>query len=367
MSQLEVQQVSVAYAENIVIQYLDMDLEAGKLGCLIGPSGCGKSTLLRAIAGFEPVREGSIRLGGREISRPGKTLPPERRRIGMVFQDFALFPHLSIEDNVAFGLRGWSSGKRRTRVEELLRLVGLADRANAHPHQLSGGQQQRIALARALAPKPEILLLDEPFSSLDAELREQLALDVRGWLQKEEMTGLMVTHDQGEALGIADHVGLLHQGRLLQWDTPYRIYHAPSHRFVAEFIGHSRFLPGELLEGQQVRTPFGCFARKVDGIHPESASGITCPVDQCGQMGRRVEVLLRPDDFLPSEEGTLRGKVVERRFRGAEYLYNVELADGNRIQCLAPSHFAYQPGEEIALLSTLQEVVVFDGERAVLE
>jgi iron(III) transport system ATP-binding protein len=293
-------------------------------------------------------------------AEPAFTLPPERRRVGMVFQDFALFPHLSIADNIAFGLRDQNAAQRRRRVEELLKLVGLPEMAGVHPHQLSGGQQQRIALARALAPRPEILLLDEPFSSLDAELREQLALDLRAWLRAEGVTALMVTHDQAEALGVADHVGLLSDGRLLQWDTPYRLYHAPNHRFVAEFVGQSCFVPGELIDDRQVRTPFGCFTRK-GGPHPELACADCCIPDSLATRRTPVSVLVRPDDFVPGEVGPLRGLVLERRFRGAEYLYRVRLPEGAEVQCLAPSHFAFEVGQEIGLMAAMQEVVVFDN------
>ncbi len=357
--QLRLDKVSVSYGDTAVVREAELTLEAGELGCLIGPSGCGKSTLLRAVAGFEPIVAGRIELHGREVSRPGRRVPPEKRRVGMVFQDFALFPHLTVRDNIGYGLKRLSGRKRRQRVEELLRLVGLAPTAKAYPHQLSGGQQQRIALARAVAPKPEILLLDEPFSSLDAELREQLALDVRGWLHHEGITGLLVTHDQNEAFGMADRLGVLHEGRLLQWDSPYRIYHAPKHRFVAEFIGQGSFVAGDLLNGQQVRTPFGCYNRK-NAADPAEGSPAFCLTEDAVKQSEPVEVLLRPDDFIPGEDGPLRGRILEKRFRGAEYLYTVALTDSDtRIYCLAPSHFGYAVGHEIGLTPALQEVVVF--------
>ena len=360
MPQLQIDAASVAYGGRTVVHQVSLALERRELGCLIGPSGCGKSTLLRAIAGFEPLSEGRIELHGKPVSSalPSFTQPPEQRRVGMVFQDFALFPHLDIAANIAFGLRGQPPAQRRARVTELLQLVGLPEAARAHPHQLSGGQQQRIALARALAPRPEILLLDEPFSSLDAELREQLAIDLRAWLRQEEVTALMVTHDQGEALGVADRVGLLHEGRLLQWDTPYRLYHAPAHRFVAEFVGESCFVAGELIDDRQVRTPFGCFTRK-GGPNAEIACADRCIPDTAAKQRRPVSVLVRPDDFVPDEESPLRGRVLERRFRGAEYLYRIRLPQGAEVQCLAPSHFALEVGQEIGLTPALQEVVVF--------
>ena len=232
---LELTDIDIAYPPKRVVQEVSLHMLCAGIGCLLGPSGCGKTTLLRALAGFEPVQRGSIRLEGVELSRPGWTLPPEQRRIGLMFQDLALFPHLTVADNVAFGLRGWKSSERRARVIELLRLVGLADFAKRYPHQLSGGQQQRVALARALAPRPRLLLLDEPFSSLDVTLREDLAREVRGILLREGTGGLLVSHDQFEAFAFADEIGVLYEGRLLQWDSAYNLYHRPANRFVADF------------------------------------------------------------------------------------------------------------------------------------
>ena len=226
-SQIELRQVSVNYQSFTAVREVSMTLEKGQIGCLLGPSGCGKTTLLRAIAGFEPVTAGEISLHGTVISSPRLNRPPEQRRVGMVFQDFALFPHLNIERNIGFGLAGLRRGDRQRRISELLSLVDLSASAKSYPHELSGGQQQRVALARALAPNPEILLLDEPFSSLDSELREQLASEVRVLLKRSEVTAILVTHDQHEAFAMADHVTLLHNGRVAQSDTPYNLYHNP--------------------------------------------------------------------------------------------------------------------------------------------
>ena len=203
-----------------VIPDLNLQLERGQIGCLLGASGCGKSTVLRAIAGFEPVRGGRIVLEGRELSSPQQQVAPERRRVGMMFQDYALFPHMSVARNVGFGLRRASPQEREARVAELLALVGLAHAGDSYPHELSGGQQQRVALARALAPAPELLLLDEPFSNLDTDTREHLAQEVRGILRATGHTAILVTHNQAEALAIADRIGSLSGGQLQYWDSP---------------------------------------------------------------------------------------------------------------------------------------------------
>ncbi len=219
-----------------VVDGFQLQLERGHIGCLLGASGCGKSTVLRAIAGFEPVRAGQIALDGRVISSPSVQVAPELRRVGLMFQDYALFPHLNVERNVGFGLRRLDAATRAARVSEMLEMVGLLQAAQSYPHELSGGQQQRVALARALAPSPELLLLDEPFSNLDVDTREHLAFEVRDILRSTGHTAILVTHNQAEAFAIADRIGVMSEGRILQWDSPYRLQHHPEGAFVAEFI-----------------------------------------------------------------------------------------------------------------------------------
>src|SRR5688572_14171063 len=223
---LEIDRLRFAYpGHGPVCEDFTLSLAEGQIGCLLGASGCGKSTVLRCIAGLEPIDDGEIRLHGETVSRRGRTVPPEARRVGLVFQDYALFPHLSVEDNVGFGLRGLERTGRNARVHELLDAVGLDLAARKYPHQLSGGQKQRVALARALAPRPQLLLLDEPFSNLDIEMRERLSLEVRAILKALRTTALLVTHDQLEAFAMADAVGVMRHGRIEQWDTAYNLYH----------------------------------------------------------------------------------------------------------------------------------------------
>jgi iron(III) transport system ATP-binding protein len=242
MSKLTLQNIHIRYDDSAVVHDVNLTVADGQIGCLLGPSGCGKTTLLRAIAGFEPITQGTITLNGQVISEPGKHLPPEKRNIGMVFQDYALFPHLNIADNITFGIRKQSGKAKSQRVTELLELVNLPGYAQRYPHELSGGQQQRIALARALAPRPRLLLLDEPFGSQDVELREMLAREVRDILKREGMTAILVTHDQHEAFAMADEIGVLQSGRLQQWDTGYNLYHKPVNQFVAGFIGQGTLI-----------------------------------------------------------------------------------------------------------------------------
>jgi iron(III) transport system ATP-binding protein len=351
MPLLELKNVSHAYGRHVVVSNLSCTLEPGSIGCLLGPSGCGKTTVLRAIAGFETIDSGEIRLDGAVVSRPGHNVPPEQRRIGMVFQDYALFPHLSVADNIAFGLQKSVPAARRERVEELLVTVGLAGAGGKFPHELSGGQQQRVALARALAPQPQLLLLDEPFSNLDVDLRERLSLEVRDILKQSGTTADLVTHDQHEAFAVADEIGIMHEGRIQQWDTPYNLYHRPANRFVADFVGQGVFLQGEVIDPSQVRIELG------------TLSG-TIPTDcmaGCSRCGRdcRVDVLLRPDDIVHDDAAAIQAEVVAKAFRGAEFLYTLELPSGRRVLSLVPSHHNHAIGEKIGIRLDVDHVVVF--------
>jgi iron(III) transport system ATP-binding protein len=343
-SQLDVNGVSVAYGGSPVVHEVSFALPQGAIGCLLGPSGCGKTTLLRAVAGFEPVCAGTIELRGRLVSRPGTTLAPEHRRVGMVFQDFALFPHLTVAGNLGFGIRHLRGKERRERIAELLELVGMTAAARDYPHQLSGGQQQRVALARAMAPRPDILLLDEPFSSMDAELREQLAHEVRELLMRDGITAVLVTHDQLEAFAMADRIAVMSKGRIHQWGSGFELYHEPADRFVADFIGQGVMLPGRVVDDLQVETELGILA----GRQPH---GLTA--------GRHAEVLLRPDDVLHDDASQLKATVVGRAFRGAEYLYTLGLGSGQRILCLVQSHHNHALGESIGIRTDLEHLVAF--------
>ncbi|MFA7387657.1 MAG: ABC transporter ATP-binding protein [Thiohalobacteraceae bacterium] len=341
---LEIDQLSVRYGDVAVVEALSCGLAQGRIGCLLGPSGCGKTTVLRAIAGFEPVATGEIRLRGKVVSRPDWALAPERRQVGMVFQDFALFPHLSIADNVAFGIRKLGPAQRDARVAELLDLVGLGAYARVYPHQLSGGQQQRVALARAIAPRPNLLLMDEPFSSMDVELREQLAREVRGILRHEGITAVLVTHDQMEAFAMADEIGVMHRGRLEQWGSAYDLYHRPVSRFVADFIGQGVLLPGKVLNANQVETELGIITGKVAADMPPDTA---------------VDVLIRPDDIIHDDASPWLTQVCDKAFRGAEFLYTLCLSSGAKILSLVPSHHDHAIGERIGIRVDIDHLVMF--------
>jgi iron(III) transport system ATP-binding protein len=292
------------------------------------------------------VSNGSISVGGRVLSTPGTQVSPEDRRVGMVFQDFALFPHLDVRGNVGFGLRHLSRAERRKRVAHLLQMVSLGDCAAAWPHELSGGQQQRVALARALAPGPDILLLDEPFSSLDSELRNQLASEVRDLLKADGVTAILVTHDQHEAFAMADSVSLLHQGHIEQTDTPYNLYHRPANAFIAEFIGGGSLIEVTINADGELNDGLGALDKKSQSFTP----------------GQRLRLLVRPDDIEYDEFSKTQLRVMDRSFRGANFLYELMLPDGQRVPCLAPSHVAADRGSLLPVRFDLQHVVVFNGD-----
>jgi iron(III) transport system ATP-binding protein len=341
--QLEVRNLRQAYGELEVIAGLDFSLARGAIGCLLGPSGCGKTTVLRCIAGFETLREGEIRIGGLIVSGPGVMLAPEKRRIGMVFQDYALFPHLTVAANIAFGLHAMPAAARDARVGELAELVGLSATLKKYPHEISGGQQQRVALARALAPRPELLLLDEPFSHLDVDLREHLSAEVRGIIKASGATAVLVTHDQQEAFAMADEIGILHQGRIQQWDTPYNLYHRPANRFVADFVGQGVFLPARSLNGHQLEIELGVLQGEAGGTAD-------------------VEVLLRPDDVVHDDAAPTQAEVLHKAFRGAEILYTLRLQSGRKVLALVPSHHNHALGEKIGIRLDVDHVVAFRAE-----
>lgn len=340
---LELTQVSHHYGKRAIVQDISFQLARGSIGCLLGPSGCGKTTILRAIAGFEPISQGEIRFNDQVVSRVNFTLAPERRRVGMVFQDYALFPHLTCAGNIGFGLHKLSSAERSRRVDELLEMTGLKGSAALYPSELSGGQQQRVALARALAPNPELLLLDEPFSNLDVDLRERLCGEVRDILKHNNATAVVVTHDQHEAFAIADEVGVIADGKLQQWSTPYDLYHEPRNRFVADFIGQGTRLPGRVLNANEVEVELGI----LQGTFTQAP-------------GTEVDVFLRPDDIIHDDESPRMATVVHKAFRGAQFLYTFRLKSGQEVMSLVPSHHDHRIGSDIGIRLQIDHVIVFE-------
>ena len=339
---LELDHITCGYQPDVAtVRDLSLHLQPGNILCLLGPSGCGKTTTLRAIAGFEKVSSGEIRLQGQVVASASVHVPPERRRVGMVFQEYALFPHLSVKDNVAFGLYHWESGERQSRVQSLLELVGLQGLDHRFPHELSGGQQQRVAIARALAPKPLMLLLDEPFSNLDPEMTIKMRKELYRVLRQTQTTAILVTHDHEEAFAMADQVAVMQDGVLVQCATPETIYQQPSCSFVAEFIGQANTIPGIIHQGQ-VETEIGTFTHQSDLLNQS-----------------RVLVMIRPNDiqFTPAEPGS--GRIESRQFQGSQTLYAIRLNSGQLIHCCMLPIPVYNIDTSVNIQVTTSQTILF--------
>jgi iron(III) transport system ATP-binding protein len=315
----------------VAVREISLQVRRGEVLSLLGPSGCGKTTVLRLIAGLERPDSGEVHVNGQRVAGRGSWVPPEKRRVGLVFQDYALFPHMTIARNIAFPLSKWPAARREQRVAELLELIGMSGMGNRYPHQLSGGQQQRVALARALAPEPDLVLMDEPFSSLDAESRASTRDQVRGILKSLGTTVIFVTHDQEEALLLGDRVAVMNAGHVEQVGTPEAIFQSPATRFVAEFLGLSCFLPG-------IVTPVGL--QTEIGLNPQAA-GAPC--------GTAVEVLVRPDDLLVQADPDGDARVVRCMYRGMDYLYDVALPSGTTVRCIGAHTYKLSPGTPVRL------------------
>ncbi|MDP3919365.1 MAG: ABC transporter ATP-binding protein [Candidatus Omnitrophota bacterium] len=340
---LELNGVTHSYGSQIIVENLSLQLERGDIGCLLGPSGDGKTTVLRAIAGFEEITAGEVLINGVCVSRPGWKMAPHKRRIGIVFQDHALFPHMTVAENVGFGLRA-SLKETQKVVASWLDAIGLRKAEKAFPHELSGGERQRVAIARAMAPKPDLILLDEPFSNLDIELREKLSMQVRDILKGHSATALFVTHDQQEAFAMGDGVGILHEKTVQQWGSAYDLYHRPANRFVADFIGEGIFLPAIVQSDTELTMELGSI---------RSAQKLSYP------RGETVDMLLRPDDIVHDDESSMTAEVRKKTFRGSYILYTLRLASGCEVLSHVPSHHDHPIGCRIGIRLELDHVIAF--------
>lgn len=343
---LKVDGIRCQFNSTVVIEQASFRIDSGEIACLLGPSGCGKTTLLRAIAGFQDIAAGSISLLGETIANSNGSTPPELRPVGMVFQDFALFPHLNVADNIRFGIHHLAKQEQQAIVDEMLELVQLDELGKRFPHELSGGQNQRVALARALARNPRLMLMDEPFSSLDAELRQSLGLEVREILKQRDISALLVTHDQEEAFAFADTIGLMKDGAIQQWASAYTLYHEPANRFVADFIGRGRFIPGFVQDAQHADTELGLLKGQLDQAWPS---------------GSAVEILVRPDDLRIDPQANVRGTVVSKVFSGSATLYTLKLKTGSVVEALLPSHQDYDVGSEVGIGNDIQHLIAFQA------
>ena len=340
---LEINNIDVFVDQQKIIDDLSLKLDNNKIGCLLGPSGSGKTTLLQTIAGFIQPQKGRIVINGVTVDNEHHHTATEKRNLSMVFQDYALFPHLTVHKNIEFGIYKLPSEEKRKILNQMLELCSLTRYAKRYPHELSGGQQQRVALARALATDPKVLLLDEPFSNLDANLKLNIIRDVREILLAKNITSLVITHDQEEALSMADMLGVIDNGKLLQWDSAYNIYHEPNSIEIATFVGMGGMIRGTISDNQ-VSTILGTFNLN-DSTNFKN--------------GSLVKVLIRPDDIIHNDESTQYATIDQKQFRGSEFLYRLRLDNGETIACFAPSHHNHHIGEKIGIITDIEHVIVF--------
>ena len=344
---LIISNLSLMFEEkNKVLSNINFHIDDSEICCILGPSGCGKTSLLRAIAGFESISSGSILKDGVCITNSVENTPVANRNMGMVFQDYALFPNMDVKSNIAFGLKNSTELEKDNRVNYLLDLVNLVDCKNKYPHELSGGEQQRIALVRALAPSPDIILMDEPFSNIDQDIKEELVSDVRLLLKELAITSIIVTHDQNEAFNLADKVAIMNNGTIQQVGIPYDIYHKPVNKFVANFIGLGTFLPLKKNNKGDFEIPLG----------PLDNNRIKNELTKFDNL----EMLIRPDDIIHNDLSIKKAKILEKQFRGAEFLYKLLYNNEHQILCYAPSHHNHEIGELIGIELDIQHYVIFE-------
>ncbi len=341
---LELKNVTLSYAGQTVVNDISFELNTGQIACLLGPSGSGKTSIQRMIAGFVRPDQGQILIDGDTVASDSCHLPPEQRRVGMVFQDYALFPHLSVRDNIAFGLQGQSVERAKERVHQMLSLCRLDDYPERYPHQLSGGQQQRVALARALAPKPALLLLDEPFSGTDADLRQQLCGEVRDWLKLEGTSAILVTHDQVEAFAMADVIGLIGDHQLQQWSPPNVLYEAPATRFAALFIGRGQLISAKPNAAGELSCALGKVPTRSLDIHSATET---------------YSVLIRPENLIITDQSPYQCTVSHRSYQGGHFLLRVTLPSGEPVEMLTRDPMAYQVGDVISMSLSDQPLMVY--------
>ena len=341
-TQLKVSTISHSYDTVQTLTDVSLSLQRGEIGCLLGSSGSGKTTLLRIIAGLEKQSKGKIEIADKNIASEAIWIPPEKRNIAMVFQDYALFPHLTVADNIRFALFNMPRKVQLGKVEEMLLTVGLGGYGRKYPHQLSGGQQQRVALGRALVTNPDLLLLDEPFSGLDVRMREQIAVQVKKIVKEKDITTLIVTHDQAEAFAFADYVGVMKNGKLLQWDTASALYDHPITSEIASFVSDGTLLDGHILENGNVEYPLGTI------IHNNPNHLLP---------GSRVHVFVRPEQVILDSSSKVRAKIISHVFRGATILYSLELSTGVRMAVLVTNRNIMANGEMVSI--SCREPILF--------
>lgn len=341
---LEIENISLNIDGNLIIDNLNLNICEQEIISIIGPSASGKSSLLRIIAGFENVNSGRVKINGVIVDDRSKVVVPQNRQVGIIFQDLALFPHLNCEDNILFGISKHTPAEKYKRLNRLSNLLDISGILKSFPHEISGGQQQRIAIARALAPKPEILLLDEPFSALDEKLKETLMSDVKKLLQEEKITTIVITHNIKEAFEISDKIAFLDDKKIIQYDTAYNLYHKPLTKEIANFCGIGSFINGKVIDANHVQTKLGQFFGNTSQF----------------TIGSNVKVMIRPDDIIHDDNSTQSAKVIEKSFHGSDFLYKLELSDGERVFCYTPSHHNHALNEVIGIKPVIDHLIIFN-------
>ena len=340
---LEIKDISYSINKNLILDDLNLNIFPEEIISIIGPSASGKSSLLRVIAGFDQINSGRIILNEKIVDDASTFIKPNDRNVGIIFQDLALFPHLNCEENILFGISNLEPSERKSRLKKLSTLLDINNILEKFPHEISGGQQQRIAIARALAPKPELLLFDEPFSALDEELKDLLIADVKILLKTEKITSVFVTHNIKEAFQLSDKIAYLSDRRIIQNETPYNIYHKPLSKEIAHFCGNGCFIRGTVVDSNHVATPLG------------KIFGDTIPY----KTNDHVDVMIRPDDVIHDDNSTESARVVDKKFFGSDFLYKLELKDGQSILCLTPSHHNHSINEVIGIRVEIDHLVLF--------
>ena len=345
-SKLELQNVKITLDENIILNDINLSIQNGEIVSLMGSSASGKTSLIRSIAGYQNISSGSIKIDNSVVDNSNEFISVDKRNIGVIFQDLALFPHLTVRENICFGLFKDTEINQNSRALELENMLNIGLIKNRYPHQISGGQQQRVAIARAMAPKPTILLLDEPFSALDQELKDNLMIDIKKILKKEQTTAILITHDPKEAFTMSDKIAFLSDGKIAQYDTPYNLYHKPSSKEIANFFGITSFMKAKVKDANHVDTILG------------SIFGNT----QDFKANEEVYVLIRPDDIIHDDDSTESAKVIDKVFYGSDFLYHLELKDRQRIYCYTPSHHNHSLNESIGIKPVIDHLMLFKNQ-----
>ena len=341
---LEIENISLNIDGKSILDNLELNVQEREIVSIIGPSASGKSSLLRLIAGFDNINSGTIKLNDLIVDDTSKIVEPQNRSVGIIFQDLALFPHLNCEDNILFGMSKSSLSQKSERLNRLSSLLDISGILGNFPHEISGGQQQRIAIARALAPKPEILLLDEPFSALDEELKEPLLSDVKKLLIEEETTTIFIPHNIKEAFQLSDKIAFLDKKKIIQFDTAYNIYHKPLTKEIAHFCGIGSFIKGSIVDHNHVSTNLGTF-------FGDTSKFI---------IGSNVIVMIRPDDIIHDDNSAQSAKVIEKVFHGSDFLYKLEINKGEMIFCYTSSHHDHSLNEVIGIKPAIDHLIMFN-------